>query len=1333
MISIHDIPLLKAYKLKASLPKDTNAQNMYSLVFSNNNSIEATGRLMNHPLVYTNYKFLHYYMEAKYKEKFKTSTVIRNILGERDGYYEAIKSLAKINCVKLFNQARNRNIYYDMMYFNKLFYENVQNVQYIKKCEMYIQFFNKIINNDIFNAYKFKTVFIDVESWFKDKHEDAILNNPISMILYVMRKNYKIFSQLGDINIIFYSNKFLLRLNASKCDKNMYNYFKRELKKLTNDINVPEDEIFDEMVVKQEMREEIKSELGNKMNFISNDLSDKSEDQELTEEEKEQEELLKAVHDIKIEKNVPNNTKSLKRDEELKEKQKQIKLGEYTIEDYKKMIDNIAEIEVNDISDKISTLNENVKNVTFSNFEKTYNEKVMKRDFVNIITDLNNKSIPMYVRDIKVEDTSDELNYKDTYTINFEDSNRVRHTLTFDMPKFIDDKFLFIRGNKKFVMKQLYLKPIVKTGPDEVQICTNYNKIFVKRYGEKISPRIEKLKKALMSNTALDMKIKTGDNTNVNNAFRTTIDYDDLAKSILSITTPKGEILFNQETVKEKLGNKKIPKDTFCIGFYSDKTPILINLETDGEVDTDRDIVDIILDISSDKFNVVFDESSTGGKRFMYTYGVVMNKKKIPIVILAGYCEGLTTVLKKANVNHYFTDKRPKLSSNQHYIQFSDGYLVYDRYPMENSLLLNALEGYPTRAYNYEDFDTKDPYMDFFETKFSARNLGPAFDNYYDFMIDSISREVLEELGYPTDFVGVLLYANALLTDNSYINETDISLYRVRSNEIINGLLHKEISKAYRRYAMTASNKTPMKMSMPKDALIKSILASPSIEEYSVLNPIYELEKLRSATPKGFNGMNVDEAYTFDKRSYHPSMLGTIAMSTPTDGNVGVVRKLTLEPNIVSARGYIKVEENIDNLTDTQLFSPSELLTPNSASKDDSTRTAMATKQSSHIIPVKKSSPVLLSNGVEKAIHYNLSSDFVICAKDDGEVVEIDEDTGLVIVKYKSGECQSIDTKPRVAKNSASGFYISNKLNCNLKKGQKVKKNDILASDSKFFTDDGFNGNRFNIGSMQKVAIMSSYSTYEDSAFITKKMSKDLSSDVVIMKDVVLGKNANVGKMVKEGDTVNVGDLLISFESSHDDPSINKFLDSLGDDIADDIKSITSVPIKSKIAGTIETIKIYSTVDLDELSPSLKKIVSQYYAKINKKKRVLSKYDKSEGVVKAGTLLTEATTKLTPSSDGKIKGKEVFDGVLIEFYIRYTDELKKGDKITYFSALKSIAGELIKEGYEPYSEFRPEEEISSFVGPSAVLARQTPSIIFTMFGNKVLVELKRKLEEIYKK
>ena len=85
----------------------------------------------------------------------------------------------------------------------------------------------------------------------------------------------------------------------------------------------------------------------------------------------------------------------------------------------------------------------------------------------------------------------------------------------------------------------------------------------------------------------------------------------------------------------------------------------------------------------------------------------------------------------------------------------------------------------------------------------------------------------------------------------------------------------------------------------------------------------------------------------------------------------------------------------------------------------DSVRTAMATKQSKHIIPVKNASPVLMSNGAEQVIHYHLSDDFSVVAQQDGEVIEVDEKNHLVIVKYKDGTNKAIDTSTKIVKNGA--------------------------------------------------------------------------------------------------------------------------------------------------------------------------------------------------------------------------------------------------------------------------------------------------------------------------
>lgn len=70
------------------------------------------------------------------------------------------------------------------------------------------------------------------------------------------------------------------------------------------------------------------------------------------------------------------------------------------------------------------------------------------------------------------------------------------------------------------------------------------------------------------------------------------------------------------------------------------------------------------------------------------------------------------------------------------------------------------------------------------------------------------------------------------------------------------------------------------------------------------------------------------------------------------------------------------------------------------------------------------------------------------------------------------------------------------------------------------------------------------------------------------------------------------------------------------------------------------------------------------------------------------------------------------------------------DKITHQTANKSTLGDMIPEGFEPYSEFRPYEEISLLQPPSAILQRGTASIEPSMLHYKGLIELKRKQYEI---
>ena len=54
---------------------------------------------------------------------------------------------------------------------------------------------------------------------------------------------------------------------------------------------------------------------------------------------------------------------------------------------------------------------------------------------------------------LKKEDTSTEIDKLITYHATFEDERGTRHTLTFDMPKFVDEKFIYINGSNNLSFK----------------------------------------------------------------------------------------------------------------------------------------------------------------------------------------------------------------------------------------------------------------------------------------------------------------------------------------------------------------------------------------------------------------------------------------------------------------------------------------------------------------------------------------------------------------------------------------------------------------------------------------------------------------------------------------------------------------------------------------------------------------------------------------------------------------------------------------------------------------------------------------------------------------
>lgn len=1369
------IPYLRTIMKKVSLPQGTPAGKGNLCFLYTHNLDESISLINSTDNFLNNNRYKYYYYNLFYKGKIYNKAYRFRDFDERETYYKSISDKTNlIPRIRLSNTSNdNKNMYFDLFRYIDIFTNICKSIQPLKYVQMYWEYMKQILSIDI-PGYNNRFVVVNLDNYSMGKDIKDNLENPLFMLYFTMHKNHALLSDI-DIDFYFYSKKKVLKINPSTCTDKTYIQLRVEMMKIMDGIvsnKVIEDITSPETLQKEELSSKVVS--GISTIFSDNDGDVITNDEELVrygkvsaiqkdiknKVDQHVDAVANAVGDVPVDtdeiaKNIENKIRkeidddrdmiqkiyyqnkktedtkseaSTARDKLLREQQKNITIGNMTIEEISKINAEKISIPVHDVSKSVSTTNENLKAIKFNNLDKAYNEKLMKKDITNAILALNDKSIPMFVRDIQIKDSSDELNYKDTYTILLEDGNRKRHTVKVDIPKFVDDRFLYIGGNKKVIKHQSFFLPVVKIASDMVQIVTNYSKMTIQRVENKSISSIERLKKLVSGNNEYSNYFTMG-TVYVNNFDHiTTIEYDDLSKTYASFKSGKTYIMFDQNDAKEYMKKNNIQsRDNKIFIGKNNGSDCFIDIDTQMD-EVGNSIVDII--INSLPENLVTDFGSVKApKRLMFGKVRIM-KQFVSVGMLLGMWEGLSTVMKKLNIEYRLENTVPNnLKSDEEFLKFSDCILVYKQ-DIPTAIIMNGFRIFDTAKYRLIDFDGKEPYIEYIKKIYGNAIIENALMNFYEFAVDPITLEICKTMNLPTDIVGLYIYACKLLSDSQYILDINQDLHRIRCNEIIPAILYERLSKNYVSYRNFNGRK---KFSIPQDCVIKEILALKTVEDYSILNPTLEMEQIHAVSTKGFRGVNLDEAYTMEKRGYDPSMTGVISPSTSPDGQVGVSRTLTLEPTITNLRGFTQnVTKDLDKTKDVTLFSPGELTIPLGAAIDDPNRLGHAIKQSKHVIPVKDSSPVLISNGFEEVARFHLTSNFVVNAEEDGEIIDYDETSKIMIAKYKSGKCKAIDLSPNIVKNGGGGFFLSNILKTELTVGSKFKKDDVLAYHKDFFKNDKFNNCRMTMGTLAKVAIMSTYNTYEDATCITHQLSERCATEMCFCKSAVVGKNSNVFYMAKKGQEISVGDPLMTFDTSYEDETINQLLANLGQEDKNNIMEGARNEIKSKYSGVIEDIKIYPTVDLDDMSPSMRKIVNAYYRDINKKKEFLDQYDpESKGsIVKCGMLVTDVSHKIQPNRFGVIKGERVEDSILIEFYIKHSEPLEIGSKIAHFTALKNTIGEIIPTGYEPYSSYRPDEEVSTLIASNSILNRMTPSILLTGLGSKCIIELKRHLKEL---
>lgn len=1285
---------------------------------------------------------------------------------------------------------KNKNIYVDNHIYNKIFTMS-ETYNRDKAIDLLYALFDRFINNANYDSYTRKTVFIPVNEWASDIPTTSLFEfsksiNPFSMIVRLFKKPKENLNKLAGIDFIFIGNNSWFKMKMEDLDMKNLNLFKTNILKIrNNDIvedNVPEDK----EDIKTRLIGKIEDLTGIEVNNISR-VHKVDPISPVVAAVKDQPQLVIAksatgdtqvVDPTKIEKpaedkinqsveaivdytkNAEEAEKEMDNSVDLKELILQAKndqddtfkisatrkarMDDLNDKFLKEKIANstIAELvatedtplQSTDLSSKVETIDDEWANLKKPNFEADYN---IDADIMKCLHSLSqNKDIPMSVIDVTVEDRSTSEDSILTYTVHLEDSLGKRHTLRFDMPKIINKRFLRLRGNDKIIPGQLINLPIIKTDEDTVQVVSNYNKIFITRYGQvgKINQSTNALIRALTklkeNNYKLEVKdgdavaspskIDLGNNAKISAKYELPAEYVELSKIFNKVTTSDGRVYyFNRDELIHKLEEKKVKVE-------SDQGFMVVGITKDNQAITvpETGVSSALINhLGIHEYAYTFMKP---GARMTYSQASILNSK-IPLIVVMAYTAGLTGALNAAGVEYNLSEKRPTNTKN--YFRFNDGFLSFnDNYAPDAALLVNGLSVINTQEYSLTDIDTKAMWLDVLDD-FGGRNRADGLDSFANLMMDPITVEVCKTYKLPTDYIEVLAYASSLLTTNKFNRHTDITGNRFRTNERLVHFLYKSLATSYGMYLREIkNNRKDAKMTMKQSAVIDMALADVTTSDLSKLSPLLELESANTVTFKGLSGMNSDRSYSLDKRTYDKTMINKLSMSTGFSATVGINRQSTINMGIESTKGYIKSGGELDRMSDANTLSITEALTPFGTTRDDPFRTAMTFIQTSkHGMRTTSQDPLLVSNGADQALPYLTSDTFAHKAKWNAVVEEITNDYMIIANKSNPKEKEFIDLREKVEKNSDGGFFITIKLDTfkNYKKGDSIKAGDIIAYDKSSYSDTVGIGNlAYNIGTLTKIAIMHTDKGFEDSAIISQDLSKKMASEIVLQVDVLMDAKDIDIQCVEVGKELHEGEVIMSYRAALEDQDatdiINKMVQkNAGSDSKELMDEIGKIKVKSKVTGKLQDIKVYSTIPTSEMSKSLASFVNKYNGPVDKMKSKLSKLgiDGSQ----------YGTSGVLPPV-GKLKHCE--GKVLVEFYIKYHDKMSVGDKLVYFSALKGVVKEIFPEGKEPYSEYRPDEKVHSFLPVGSINARMVSSVLTLGSINKVLIELDRHVKDI---
>lgn len=681
--------------------------------------------------------------------------------------------------------------------------------------------------------------------------------------------------------------------------------------------------------------------------------------------------------------------------------------------------------------------------------------------------------------------------------------------------------------------------------------------------------------------------------------------------------------------------------------------------------------------------------------------------KEFPIIFVLAYRFGLRAMLDYMGVQYrVYSGNIPKdeKRTTDIAIRFKDRTLVFNRYPILHSWIFSGLAYFNTRAYEMELFDdpAKTVYFDLLRDKNMSINYIKGIDSFFDLFVDPITYDVLVQMGEPTNVRDLFIRSVSLLTTEEHRDPASMKNFRVRSYERIPAIVYNEYSRQFAQYQTDRS--VGKKFSINPEGVFQKIIADAASDTMmDICNPIHQIKEKTNATYSGMSG-RTGESFTEKDRIFPEDGLGTLSESTVDSGKVGISAYLTMDSNIVNTRGVIEPKD-VDDLEPTELLSSSALLIPGSTC-DDGKRTNFISIQLSSHIPTREGSVSRVRTGYEEIVPYRCTMPFTYIAKDDGTIIDVDEEEKLFKVQYKNGTIDVVDYSEQYT--NSAGSYVTQRLHADVKKGQRVRKEDILCYNKEFFEPTGGGKIGWKHGVRSNVVFMETNETIEDSCAITEDLGQKLSISPAHERNIELDGTMVVHDFKFVGDEVSSTDPLMIVEESesavYTDDAPRK-----GEEV---LSQLVRSNIRAKFTGEVVKVDVFYGGDLENMSPSMRSFIR----KVTKKKNKVSSFAK-------GTSKELEYPKPAPLKSGtKMRGGQINDGtVIVKYFIREDLVNAAGDKLCITSSLKTVCAKILPEPIVSESGVRVDMQFSG----TSISNRIINSPMITGMPDRVLEELER--------